>query len=115
MKTENFFIEYMKKDDETVYRVETINISSGGICFLRNSLITEGEIIIIKFPFKSRKVILSAKILRVEGREVGASFIDKDIQINRFVKAFNEEYLIIKKLNDKSPDKIKPRSSINKD
>ena len=93
----NLFIEYRYKRGNSVYRVPIINISAGGICFIRNSIIHKGDVLQIKFPFKSKKIILNAKVIRVEGREVAIKFLDSEEKIDKFVEVFNEEYPIISK------------------
>jgi hypothetical protein len=93
----NLHIEYRHKRDDSVYKVSIINISAGGICFIRNSIIHKGDILQIKFPFKSKKIILNAKVIRVEGREVAIKFLESEEKIDKFVEIFNEEYPIISK------------------
>jgi hypothetical protein len=97
VKPLNLNIEYRYKKDDSVYKVPIINISAGGICFIRNSIINKGDLLQIKFPFKSKKIILNAKVIRVEGREVALKFLDSEEKIERFVEVFNEEYPAISK------------------
>ncbi len=97
VKPLNLHIEYRYKKSDSVYKVFIINISAGGICFIRNSIIHKGDILQIKFPFKSKKIILDAKVIRVEGREVAIKFLDSEEKIDKFVEVFNEEYPLISK------------------
>jgi hypothetical protein len=97
VRTEHLIIQYKHENDENVYEVEVINLAAGGICFLRNSVLTKGDTIKILFPFKSKKIVLLTKILRVEGRETAGKFEDNQDKIDSMIKLFNEEYQIIKK------------------
>jgi hypothetical protein len=92
IKMPNIFIEYKVKGSDTPFKVEIVNISSGGLCFLRNSILTKNDVLLIKFPFKNAKVILEAQVLRLDGREVGVKFLNPEDEIGRFVEAFNYEY-----------------------
>ncbi len=101
LKTEHLLVQYRYLDGENIFEVEIINIGAGGACFLRNSVITKGDVIEILFPFKSKKVILKTKIVRIEGREVAGKFIEKQDKIDELINLFNEEYKIIKKEREK--------------
>ncbi|MBN2039271.1 MAG: PilZ domain-containing protein [Spirochaetes bacterium] len=92
LKTNSYQIQYKINDNNTVFNAEVINISAGGICFLRTSIIEKGDILQIKFDFTSKKIVLKGEVSRIEGREVGVRFIDKDYQIERFVEYFNDEF-----------------------
>ncbi len=69
-----------------------VNISASGICILRNAFLEKGDEINIRFPFKSKNILLTAKIIRVEGKEVGIKFLDDDEIIENFIIVFNKEY-----------------------
>ncbi len=92
IKTINFFIEYIHRNDSTVFKVPVINIGASGLCFIRNSIISKGDIIKIKFPFRTKKILLDAKVIRVEGREVALKFLNSDQELQKFVETFNLEY-----------------------
>ena len=106
LKNPRFLIEYKIDGSNSIYEVEIINISAGGICFLRKSIINKNDIIQIKFPFKSRKVILSGKVLRIDGKEVAVKFLNRDDEIERFVKVFNKEYPYLKEKSIKGDGKL---------
>lgn len=97
LKTQDLIVKYKVEGETTVYKAELINISAGGVCFLRSAYLELGNIIHLKFPFKSRKILLTAKVIRVDGREVGIKFLNPDEQIDKFIKTFNEEYPQLKK------------------
>ncbi|MCU0820910.1 MAG: PilZ domain-containing protein [Spirochaetes bacterium] len=97
LKTRDLTIIYKVEGQDVVYKADVINISSGGICFLRSAYLEVGDVMHIKFPFKSRKVILTAKVIRMDGREAGIKFLDTDDHIERFIKVFNEEYPHLKR------------------
>ena len=90
-------MKYKLDGQTTVYKAEVINISSGGICFLRTAYLEIGDVIHLKFPFKSKKILLNAKVIRMDGREAGIKFLDTDEQIEKFVKVFNLEYPQLKR------------------
>ncbi len=107
LRTNSFSIEYKIISTNAVNKADVINISAGGMCFLRTSILEKNDIIQIKFPFHSRKIILTGEIIRIEGREVAVKFIDEENQIDKFVENFNIEFLGIKtksKLVNDKPD-----------
>ena len=91
LRTNTFPIQYKINNSNGVYNAEVINISAGGICFLRTSILEKGDIIQLKFEFSAKKIILTGEVIRVEGREVAIKFIDNERQIDRFVEYFNSE------------------------
>lgn len=99
VKLSHFFVQYKMAGatevDAPVFSVEVLNMSIGGICFLRNSVLYKNDEIIILFPFKSRKLTMRAKVIRVEGKEVAAVFTDKDEKIELMAAVFNKEYKVI--------------------
>lgn len=105
LKTNSFSIDYKIINTNGINKADVINISAGGICFLRTSILEKGDIIQIKFPFHSRKVILTGEIIRIEGREVAVKFLDEERQIDRFVENFNIEFLGVKTKSKKNIDK----------
>lgn len=97
LKIDNFKLKYrLENVDMTPPNVDVLNISAGGVCFLRDSVMYKGDTVEVLFPFKSRNIILKATVIRVEGREVAVKFIDQDIKIDEFVDLFNSEYKIIR-------------------
>ncbi|MBN2401564.1 MAG: PilZ domain-containing protein [Spirochaetes bacterium] len=105
LKTNSFSIDYKIINTNGINKADVINISAGGICFLRTSILEKGDIIQIKFPFHARKVILTGEIIRIEGREVAVKFLDEERQIDRFVENFNIEFLGVKTKSKKNIDK----------
>jgi hypothetical protein len=99
LKTEHFSIRYKLIDTEQEYIVNVLNISPQGICFIRNSIVQKNDIVLFLFPFKAKKMIIKGKIVRIEGREVAAEFLEKDEKIDDFVRLFNEEYRSIVEKN----------------
>jgi hypothetical protein len=93
LKTLNFKIEYSPLGSESLFNVEVVNISAGGICFLRDSFIRVGEHLNIMFPFKSRDVVLDGIVLRFDGREVALKFLNSEEELEKFVETFNAEYV----------------------
>jgi hypothetical protein len=93
LKTNGFSIDYKIINGGSVYHADVINVSAGGICFLRTSILEKGDMLQIKLPFHSKKVILTGEIIRIEGREVAVKFLDDEHQIDKFVESFNTEYL----------------------
>ncbi len=92
IRTPHILVEYKLKGTDALFKVELVNVSSGGMCFLRNSVVAKNDILVIRFPFKSSKVILEAQVLRIDGREVGVKFTSPEEEIGRFVDSFNYEY-----------------------
>ena len=99
ISTEAFFVQYKLANDDNVFSVEVLNVSAGGMCFLRDSVLYKKDEIRILFPFKSRKMLLKGVVVRVEGREVAIQFQDKQERIDTFVKIFNDEYREISEEN----------------
>ncbi|MBN2436459.1 MAG: PilZ domain-containing protein [Spirochaetes bacterium] len=99
ISTEAFFVQYKLANDDNVFTVEVLNVSAGGMCFLRDSVLYKKDEIRILFPFKSRKMLLKGVVVRVEGREVAIQFQDKQERIDTFVKIFNDEYREISEEN----------------
>jgi|GEM_PF-681610 len=99
VKLTHFYIQYKMAGelsaDAPVFSVEVLNMSAGGICFLRTSVLYKDDEILILFPFKSRTLTIRAKVIRVEGKEVAAIFQDKEDKIEMMVSVFNKEYKII--------------------
>ncbi|HSV97940.1 MAG TPA: PilZ domain-containing protein [Spirochaetota bacterium] len=95
IKMHKFVVEYKIKGRDPVYQAELINLGAGGMCFLRNSIITRDDQLLVKFPFKTRKVILNGQIVRIDGREVAVRFANGEDEIKAFVDTFNEEYPIL--------------------
>lgn len=97
IRVENFKIKYRISDVEmNAPSVSVINVSAGGVCFLRDSVLMKNDKVEVLFPFKSNKIILKAKVIRVEGREVAVKFIENDSKIDDFVDLFNNEYKLIR-------------------
>ncbi len=92
IKTPSLFMDYKIKGGDTVYKAELVNLSAGGICFLRNSIINKGDLLVVRFPFMSRKILLTGHVLRVDGREVGIKFLNTEEEVAQFVDLFNKEY-----------------------
>ena len=99
VKLTHFFVQYKMagatEADAPVFTVEVLNISARGICFLRNSVLYKNDEILILFPFKTRKLTIHAKVIRVEGKEVAAHFSDKEDKIDLMTGIFNKEYKVI--------------------
>lgn len=96
IRTDKFTVEYRVISDDHTVLADVINVSGGGICFLRNVPIKKGDVIQVLFPFKTKKVVLKAQVMRLEGREVGLKFIDEEKKVDEFVEIFNREYKIVK-------------------
>ncbi|HNR89756.1 MAG TPA: PilZ domain-containing protein [Spirochaetota bacterium] len=90
-------IKVKVKGADSFSDVELINLSAGGLCFIRNSILNFGDALILRFEFKTRQVDMIGKIVRLDGREVGVQFTCTDDEIKEFVDSFNAElssYLI---------------------
>ena len=101
IKTSKLAVEYKIKGRDTVYNVELINLGAGGMCFLRNSILTRDDQLLVRFPFKTRKVILNGHIVRIDGREVAVRFANTEEEIKTFVDTFNEEYPLLTRNSEK--------------
>lgn len=112
VKTLNFRIAYMLYGTKTIYQAEVINLSVGGICFLRQSMIKKGDQLILTFPFRSKKIALNASVSRVIGREVAVKFHKNDKEIDTLASLFNAEYeLLFKQVRDGKLDKLERLNS----
>jgi hypothetical protein len=96
IKISNMPLEYKIADCDGVFKAEVINLSAGGVCFLRTSILAEGDIIQLKFKFEASRIILKGEVIRIEGREAGVKFIDDEMAIEKFVECFNNEYSRLK-------------------
>ena len=97
IRTSKLTVEFKVKGSESVNKVDVVNVAAGGICFLRNSIVSKGDILAIKFPFKFTKILMNGEIIRLDGREVAVKFLNSEDEIKRYVEAFNEEYPTIEK------------------
>jgi hypothetical protein len=107
VKTRNFRIEYRIRDRNLSSWVEAVNVCNGGVCFLRDSVIQVGMQLEIRFPFKTREIVMRGTVIRFDGREVALEFKNSEEEINRFVETFNLEYQkYFKDIYDGKPDKL---------
>ncbi|HON78431.1 MAG TPA: PilZ domain-containing protein [Spirochaetota bacterium] len=104
IRTSRFVIEYMVKGFDAVYKAEVINVSAGGLCYLRDAIVKKGDEIKIKFPFKTKKVVFAGEVVRVVGREVGVQFIEDEERIELFIGVLNKEYPALKAGKDSDED-----------
>jgi hypothetical protein len=86
----------MVKGFDAVYRADVINVSAGGLCYLRDAIVKTGDVIKIKFPFKSKKVVFNGEVIRVVGREVGVQFNETEDKIEMFIEILTSEYPALK-------------------
>ena len=96
VRTEKFTVKYKFSENDYDSIATVLNVSGGGICLLRNAPINKNDIIDILFPFKEKKIILKAQVVRIEGREVGLKFVSSEDDVAVFVNSFNREYRIIR-------------------
>ncbi len=92
VKTPTLQVEYKIHSNDQVYQVDLIDVSAGGMCFLRNAILNKNDQLVIKFPFKTKKVLLTGQVVRVNGREVGVQFENNESDIEKFIETFNNEY-----------------------
>jgi hypothetical protein len=97
LRTHELIVKYKIEGQTVVHKADIIDISAGGICFLRSAYLEIGDVLQLKFPFESKKIVLTAKVIRVDGREAGVKFLDSDDQVEKFIKIFNLEYPKLKK------------------
>lgn len=107
IKTIKFFVEFKIMGSDTIYKVELLNLSAGGMCFLRNSIINSKDLLTIKFPFKTQKILLNGSIKRIEGREVAVEFTNNEDEMKKFVDTFNHEYPELTKAASKINSRLK--------
>jgi len=72
-------------------KIEIVNISAGGLCFLQTSPLSIGENVMFNFTFRKCTVHMTGKVMRVDGREIGVKFTDSEDEIMKFVRLFNRE------------------------
>lgn len=92
VKTKKFLLEYKIGNNDTIYQAYVINLSSGGLCFLRTSVIEKGDILQLKFAFSKKRIVLAGEVIRVDGREVAIKYLSSETELERFVEAYNEEF-----------------------
>ena len=116
VKTRNFRIEYRIKERNLSSWVEVVNVSNGGVCFLRDSLIQVGMQLEIRFPFKTREIVMRGTVIRFDGREVALEFKNSENEINRFVETFNMEYqTYFKDVHDGKLNKLRRQRECQRD
>ncbi|HEY1406382.1 MAG TPA: PilZ domain-containing protein [Spirochaetota bacterium] len=71
---------------------EVINISLGGMCFLRTSMFADNDLLEITFRLLGNDVIVYGEVLRIAGREVGIGFTSSESDINNLFLELNKEY-----------------------
>lgn len=91
VKLFKFSVEVSKKGENSFLPVEVVNISAGGLCFLSRSIVYQGDMLDFRFPFKRKTITLPARIVRINGREVGVQFTASEDDIIDFVTTYNEE------------------------
>ncbi len=91
VKLFRFSVEVSKHGENEFMPVEVVNISAGGLCFLSKSIIYHGDMLDFRFPFKRREIIMPARVVRINGREVGVQFTADSDEIIDFVTTYNEE------------------------
>jgi len=106
IRTHALVVDYKIKGDDTVYSVGLVNLAAGGMCFLRNSIINRDDILTVKFPFRTQKILLTGQVIRLEGREVAVKFLNSDEEIKRFVDAFNDEYPQLSRTSGKKDERL---------
>ncbi len=97
LKTRNLIMQYRLPGRDTTYTGEVINMSAGGLCFLRQGLIDKGTTIQIRFPAIAKKIILSGTVIRIDGRETSVKFTTDEKEIEQFIAEFNRFYALSKK------------------
>lgn len=116
IKTRNFRIEYRIKERNLSSWVEVVNVCNGGVCFLRDSMIQVGMQLEIRFPFKTREIVMRGTVIRFDGREVALEFKNSEEEINRFVETFNLEYQkYFKDIHDGKLDKLQRPQECQRD
>lgn len=91
VKLFKFSVEVSKKGENAFVPVEVVNISAGGLCFLGRSILYQGDMLEMRFPFKRSTIIMPGRVVRVNGREIGVQFTCSQDEIIDFVSAYNEE------------------------
>ncbi len=91
VKLFKFNVEVSKKGEHSYVPVEVVNISAGGLCFLSRSIIYQGDALEFRFPFKHTTVIMPARVVRINVREIGVQFSCSQDEIAEFVATYNEE------------------------
>lgn len=106
IKPGKFAVDIKLKNSNTSYSADLINLSAGGMCFLRSSIINKGDELLVKFPFKTQKTVLQGEVIRVEGREVAVQFLNNDEDIKKFVDTFNLEFPTLARDNIRTVTKL---------
>jgi len=107
IKTRDFEGEYQLPGDRTVYRGKVIDVSTGGACFLGDSIVDKGKSLFVKFLFNKKHIVLTTNVVRVTGREVAIEFNKHDDKLDDFAEIFNSEYPLLYRLSSrKETEKI---------
>ncbi|HNV46204.1 MAG TPA: PilZ domain-containing protein [Spirochaetota bacterium] len=72
-------------------KIEIVDISAGGLCFLQTFPVSVGENVLFSFTFRKCSMQMPGKVIRVDGREIGVKFTDSEDEIMKFVRLFNRE------------------------
>jgi hypothetical protein len=82
---------YKIQGKEGIYHGLSFNISSYGMAFLRDTILSEGERLLFNFKLNLENVVIPGTVIRVLAKEVSVEFDLSDDEMMRFVKLFNQE------------------------
>ena len=85
-------VRYQIVGKKGIFSGRIINIGSGGLCMLRDTVISDHEFIKIFFPFKRKKQHVYCSVLRIEGREVALAYEMTEKEQTKFIDIFNLEF-----------------------
>jgi hypothetical protein len=84
-------VEFKHSPDRYFSSVEIADVSTGGLCFLTNTNVRINDNLTFQFSFSSNKILMSGKVARINGREVGVQFTDNEEEIQKFINLYNLE------------------------
>ncbi|PKL15309.1 MAG: hypothetical protein CVV50_00525 [Spirochaetae bacterium HGW-Spirochaetae-6] len=77
----------------SIYHGRSFNISSFGMGFLRDTILSENEQILLHFLLNGEAVVIPGTVTRINGKETSVEFTMSEEEAERFIKLFNREIL----------------------
>lgn len=88
----SFPLDFQIEGRQGFYHAQVVNISSDGLCMLPDTVLNPLEEINLFFPFKTGTLMVPAKVVRLDGREIALNFSHDMDAAEEFIQAFNDEY-----------------------
>ncbi len=88
----SFSLDYQIDNRQGLFTAKVLNIGSEGLFFLVDTSLRKNEIINLFFPFFTGTTMIPVTVIRVEGREIAATYNLEGDKLDEFLDSFNKEY-----------------------